>query len=123
MNRITTVLAAAVAAFLLASPMAWADDVPVVTDPFTGEVIECFDAPYEYEPGLWVCTSVADAVEWGFDTPAEEPDEVTPEDFVALADEEPEPEPVEPQPEPEPVDIVEGDGDWGWSDAREMYRG
>ncbi len=71
MNRTATVLAATVAALLLSAAPAYAD-APVVTDPWSGEVVDCFDEPIEYEPGVWVCTSVEDAAAWGLDTPVEE---------------------------------------------------
>jgi hypothetical protein len=124
MNRITATITATVAAFLLATPAAWADTAPVVTDPFTGEVVDCWNEPIEVEPGVWGCTPADEAADFGLDTPVEEPDEVTPEDFVLPTDDEQvdEPDPVAATEAPEVV-IVEGDGDWGWSDAREMYRG
>jgi hypothetical protein len=94
----------------------------VVVDPWTGEVVDCWSEPWEAEPGVWDCTSVASAAAWGLDTPAEEPDEITPEDTVAPPeDDADEPDPVDPQPDPEPVEVVEDNGDWGWSDARDLY--
>lgn len=143
MNRIATALAAAVAAFLLATPSAWADDAPVVTDLMTGEVVECFDAPYELEPGVWDCVRADDAAEWGFDAPAEEPDDVTTEDEVACLvvvedgcdsigdpvtgsswDEDgydDEATVVSPVADIDVVSVVTDNGGWGWSDARESY--
>lgn len=118
MNRTTTVLAATVAALLLAAAPAQADEAPVVTDPWTGEVVDCWDEPIEYEPGLWVCTSRAEAAEWGLDTVPEEPADVVVETPDPVEVDRAEAEWADPEPEPE---VVEDNGGWGWSDAREAY--
>lgn len=141
MNRTATVLAATVAAVLLAAGPAWADDVPVVTDPMTGEVVDCFEPPYELEPGVWDCVRADDAAEWGFDTPAEEPDDTVTDDVACLVVVEDgcdsvgdpvtgeswdqdgwgEDGDVVADPEPEPAPVVVDNGGWGWSDARDSY--
>ncbi len=120
MNRTATVLAATVAALLLSAAPAYAD-APVVTDPWSGEVVDCFDEPIEYEPGVWVCTSVEDAAAWGLDTPVEEAPDPVVETPDPVEVERAEAEWTEPEAdEPAPV-IVEDNGGWGWSDARESY--
>lgn len=119
MNRTTVILAAIVLGLTVTAGPAAADDAPAVTDPWTGEVVDCFNEPWEIDPGVWECTSVTEAAEWGIDTPVEEPDDVTPEDTVDPGPEQADdPDPAE---EPEPVEIVEDNGGWGWSDARDAY--
>jgi hypothetical protein len=130
MNRITATIAATVAAFLLATPMAWADEAPVITDPVTGEVVanvDCYNEPYEWADG-WVCTSMDEAERQGLLTCEAETVEYEPGVWTCEVptpevepSEEPAPVVAEPKPVAVPVVIVEGDGDWDWSDAREMY--